>query len=139
MSRLLDSTGLESPRYGSANLDKVSRVYGLSIFTKELYEPLWEEILARCKRNNIRVRAIWFADAANKGASGIHNEQYLGNDREITYAMPCGRSQPLTRYPHETAGWMDHSRDMLLMINHFRKEMPQPIMGVGHSLGTTQL
>ncbi|KAJ5533125.1 toxin biosynthesis protein [Penicillium frequentans] len=84
---------------------------------KELYEPLWEEILARCKRDKIGVRAIWFADAANKGASGIYNEKYLGND----------------------PGWMDHSRDMLLMINHFRKEMPQPIMGVGHSLGTTQL
>lgn len=135
----MDSTGLEYPRYGSTSLDKPPRAYRLNLFTKELYEPLWEEILARCKRDKIGVRAIWFADAANKGASGIYNEKYLGNDREFTYAMSCGRNQPLTVYTRETAGWMDHSRDMLLMINHFRKEMPQPIMGVGHSLGTTQL
>ncbi|KAL3466946.1 hypothetical protein BJX64DRAFT_284095 [Aspergillus heterothallicus] len=50
---------------------------------KELYEPVWEETLSRCEQNGIRVRAIWFADAANKGTSGAHNEQHLGNDHEI--------------------------------------------------------
>ncbi|KAL3482032.1 toxin biosynthesis protein [Aspergillus californicus] len=86
-------------------------------FPKELYEPLWEETLARCKDSGIRIRAIWFADAANNGASGALNERLLGND----------------------PSWMDHSRDVLHMINHFRDEMPQPLMGVGHSMGTTQL
>ncbi|KAL4879337.1 Alpha/beta hydrolase family-domain-containing protein [Aspergillus karnatakaensis] len=86
-------------------------------FPKELYEPLWEDLLARCTQSGIRVRAIWMADAANQGASSTHNERYLGND----------------------PAWMDHSRDMLLMMNQFREEMPQPIMGVGHSMGTTQL
>ena len=33
----------------------------------------------------------------------------------------------------------DHSRDLLHMINHFREEMPQPIVGVGHSMGAGQL
>lgn len=37
------------------------------------------------------------------------------------------------------ASWYDHSRDLIHMINHFRDLMPQPIMGVGHSLGATQL
>jgi pimeloyl-ACP methyl ester carboxylesterase len=30
---------------------------------------------------------------------------------------------------------MDHARDLLHMINHFRAEMPMPIAAVGHSLG----
>ncbi|PWY92801.1 toxin biosynthesis protein [Aspergillus heteromorphus CBS 117.55] len=86
-------------------------------FAKELYEPLWEELYARSKKEGFRIRSIWIADAANQGASGIHNENYLGND----------------------PSWTDHSRDMLLMINQFRDKMPRPIMGVGHSVGGTQL
>lgn len=34
---------------------------------------------------------------------------------------------------------MDHSRDLLHMINTFRDQMPQPIVGVGHSMGAGQL
>lgn len=34
---------------------------------------------------------------------------------------------------------MDHSRDLLHMINHFRAEMPLPLIGIGHSFGGTQL
>jgi pimeloyl-ACP methyl ester carboxylesterase len=30
---------------------------------------------------------------------------------------------------------MDHTRDLLQVVNHFRREMPVPIMGVGHSFG----
>lgn len=37
------------------------------------------------------------------------------------------------------ANWFDHSRDLLHMINHFREEMPRPIIGVGHSMGCAQL
>lgn len=36
-------------------------------------------------------------------------------------------------------GWDDHTRDLLHIINHFRKEMPRPLVGVGHSMGGTQL
>jgi hypothetical protein len=39
----------------------------------------------------------------------------------------------------ETASWHDHARDLLHMINYFRKEMPRPIVGVGHSAGGTEL
>ena len=31
--------------------------------------------------------------------------------------------------------WMDHARDLLLMINHFREQMPRPLVGIGHSFG----
>ncbi|KAI9929696.1 hypothetical protein ASPWEDRAFT_51796 [Aspergillus wentii DTO 134E9] len=86
-------------------------------FPKEMYEPLWETLLARSKQDGFRIRAIWAVDVANQGASGVHNEQHLGND----------------------ASWLDHSRDLLQMINHFRDEMPRPIFGVGHSVGATQL
>lgn len=37
------------------------------------------------------------------------------------------------------ANWYDHSRDLLHMVNHFRDEMPRPIIGVGHSMGCAQL
>ena len=37
------------------------------------------------------------------------------------------------------ANWFDHSRDLLKMINHFEERMPRPIVGIGHSMGTTQL
>ncbi|OJJ82563.1 uncharacterized protein ASPGLDRAFT_67989 [Aspergillus glaucus CBS 516.65] len=76
-------------------------------YTPELYEPLWEELLAHSKQDG--VCSIWIADAANQGASGIINEKNLGND----------------------PSWYDHSRDVIHMINHFRDQMPRPIMGVG--------
>ncbi|KAH8808418.1 prolyl aminopeptidase-like protein [Xylogone sp. PMI_703] len=82
-------------------------------FPKELYEPLWEDLLARSKKNGFRIRGIWMADVAQQGTSSILNEGLIGND----------------------PSWMDHARDLLHMVNHFRKEMPQPLVGVGHSMG----
>ncbi|KAJ5916595.1 hypothetical protein N7504_000610 [Penicillium tannophilum] len=86
-------------------------------FPKELYEPLWEDLLTRSRQDGYRIRSIWIADVANLGASGLVNERFLGND----------------------PSWIDHSRDLLHMINKFRDEMPQPIVGVGHSMGAGQL
>ncbi|GAM33956.1 toxin biosynthesis protein [Talaromyces pinophilus] len=86
-------------------------------FPKELYEPLWEDLYTKLKRNSIPLRGIWVADVSNQGASGILNEDIQG----------------------DTTNWFDHSRDLLHMINHFRKEMPRPIIGVGHSMGCAQL
>lgn len=48
-----------------------------------MYEPLWEELHARSKRHGFRIRSIWIADVAHQGASGILNEQFLGNDRML--------------------------------------------------------
>ncbi|TVY78130.1 Abhydrolase domain-containing protein mpaH [Lachnellula suecica] len=86
-------------------------------FPKELYEPLWEDLHARSKSNGFRIRSIWIADVAQQGSSGVLNEELLGND----------------------PSWMDHTRDLLHMINMFRGEMPMPIVGMGHSFGANIL
>jgi len=86
-------------------------------FPKELYEPLWDDLHACSKTNGFRIRSIWIADVAQQGASGILNENLLGND----------------------PSWLDHSRDLLHMVNTFRSEMPMPIVGIGHSFGGAQL
>lgn len=51
--------------------------------SQELYEPLWEEIYLRLKLSGIKIRGIWIADVAHQGASGILNENLLGNDRRL--------------------------------------------------------
>lgn len=33
------------------------------------------------------------------------------------------------------ASWTDHPRDLLHMTNHFRAEMPRPLVALGHSMG----
>ena len=90
-------------------------------FPKELYEALWAELHARSRSRQqqpdssggFRIRAIWIADVANQGRSGVLNEAVLGDD-------PC---------------WHDYTRDLLHMTNVFRAEMPRPLIGVGHSFG----
>ena len=57
-----------------------------------MYEALWEELLAQSKTSGFRIRGIWIADVAWQGASGVLNEDKLGNDREHT---PPGLLQPL--------------------------------------------
>ncbi|KAL4759083.1 putative toxin biosynthesis protein [Aspergillus foveolatus] len=86
-------------------------------FPKELYEPLWEELHARSKENGFRIRSIWMADVAHQGQSSVVNEDLLGND----------------------PSWFDHPRDLLHLVNVKRKEMPRPIVGVGHSMGGAHL
>ncbi|KAG8526369.1 uncharacterized protein KY384_000362 [Bacidia gigantensis] len=89
-----------------------------SAFPKELYEPLWDDLLQVSKQGNgLRIRNIWFADVAHQGASGIMNEDKTGND----------------------PSWFDHARDLLLMVNHFRDQMLRPIVGIGHSMGGNQM
>ncbi|TVY75858.1 Abhydrolase domain-containing protein mpaH [Lachnellula suecica] len=83
---------------------------------KECYEALWEDLYHALKDKS-SIRAIWIADVSNHGASGILNEKVQGDD----------------------PSWFDHSRDLLHMTNHFRDSMPQPIMGVAHSMGSAQL
>jgi hypothetical protein len=50
-------------------------------FPKELYEPLWDELLKRCQQSGFGIRGIWIADVVNQGSSGVLNEDKLGNDR----------------------------------------------------------
>ncbi|KAL2822283.1 Alpha/beta hydrolase family-domain-containing protein [Aspergillus cavernicola] len=86
-------------------------------FPKELYEPLWDDIHEELSRQNRRIRSIWIADVAQQGQSGILNEDILGHDPD----------------------WFDHSRDLLSMINQFQDQIPQPLIGIGHSMGGMQL
>ena len=51
-------------------------------FPKELYEPLWEDIYKCLKRRGQAIHSIWIADVAPQGASGVLNEEKLGNDRK---------------------------------------------------------
>ncbi|KAI2854623.1 hypothetical protein CBS147343_7573 [Aspergillus niger] len=78
---------------------------------KELYEPLWDELLNQA--TGFHIRSIWVADCASMNTSGVLNEDKL--------SMDCS--------------WMDHARDLFLMINHFRDQMPRPLVGIGHSMG----
>jgi hypothetical protein len=84
---------------------------------KELYEPLWDEILKRSKNQGFRIRNIWIADFSHQGDSGVLNEGLLGND----------------------PGWHDHARDLLHLINMKRDQMPRPLIGIGHSFGGNNL
>ncbi|KAH6847220.1 Alpha/beta hydrolase fold-1 [Chaetomium sp. MPI-CAGE-AT-0009] len=86
-------------------------------FSKELYEPLWDELQKRTAETGIRIRSIWIADMWNQGQSGVLNEKILGND----------------------PSWWDHTRDLANLINQKRDEMPQPLVGMGHSMGGAQL
>ncbi|KAI9804358.1 MAG: hypothetical protein M1833_007165 [Piccolia ochrophora] len=84
---------------------------------KELYEPFWDDLLEQASRNGFRIRGIWIADVAHQGASGVLNEDKLGDE----------------------PSWHDHTRDLLHMINHFRSAMPSPLIGIGHSMGGAQM
>ncbi|KAE8410953.1 Alpha/beta hydrolase family-domain-containing protein [Aspergillus pseudocaelatus] len=86
-------------------------------FPKELYEPLWDDIHDRLRSQKKRIRSIWIADVAQQGQSGILNESILGHDPD----------------------WFDHGRDLLSMINQFQDQIPQPLIGIGHSMGGMQL
>lgn len=105
-------------------------------FPKELYEPLWEEINHRLNAKGITIRGIWIADVAHQGQSGVVNESKLGNDRENKH-LPISMNRKLI-YTH-LASALDHARDLLLMINEFRGQLPRPIVGIGHSVGAVQL
>lgn len=86
-------------------------------FIKEIYEPFFAELLSRTNNANLNIRSIWIADMFNMGESAIANLENLGCD----------------------ATWIDHSRDLWSMVNHFHTQMPKPIIGLGHSVGCNQL
>jgi hypothetical protein len=46
---------------------------------EELYEPFFDAILERSGKAGFRIRAIWAPDIANQGASGVRNENKLGD------------------------------------------------------------
>lgn len=85
-------------------------------YHKEIYEPLWDDLLESLP-NNVRVRSIWMADMAQMGSSYVLNEDKLADG----------------------VSWDDHARDLLYLVNFFRDQMVPPILGIGHSMGAAQL
>lgn len=49
-------------------------------FIKELYEPLFEEVLSKAERAGFSIRVIWMAEPVNIGASAVRNHTNLGCD-----------------------------------------------------------
>ena len=86
-------------------------------FIKELYEPLFVELLSPARSTTLSIRSIWIADMFNTGQSAVENQHNLGCD----------------------PAWMDHVRDLWCVINHFQKEIIKPVVGLGHSMGCNQL
>ncbi|KAI4109134.1 MAG: hypothetical protein LQ339_001940 [Xanthoria mediterranea] len=84
-------------------------------FPKETYEVFFEHLLQISKNHGFRIRSIIIADRSNHGASGVLNEKLQGDD----------------------PSWFDHPRDLLHILNVLRP--PRPIVGVGHSMGATEL
>ncbi|KAJ6015620.1 hypothetical protein N7540_010211 [Penicillium herquei] len=86
-------------------------------FLKESYEPLFEQVLRKASLAGLNIRSIWIADPFNMGESAVANRENLGCD---------GSS-------------IDHSRDLWGMMNHFRHQMPKPIVGLAHSMGCSEM
>lgn len=63
------------------------------------------------------------------------NEHELGNDRKLSILLQDKERSTDTRQ----ASWMDHPRDLFLMVNHFRKHMKRPMVGIAHSMGGNNL
>lgn len=111
-------------------------------FVKELYEPLWEDLLDVLSHSGLRIRSIWIADVAWQGQSAILNKDNLGYDRTFFISLPLF---PSSTFSNKLSGggcvasWLDHARDLLHAVNHFRAEFPRPIIGIGHSFGANVL
>ncbi|EXJ92588.1 hypothetical protein A1O3_01140 [Capronia epimyces CBS 606.96] len=86
-------------------------------FPKEMYEPMFDDLEDKMNGLGRKIRAIWIADMAHQGQSFVLNEDILGND----------------------PNWWDFARDLLFLINQKQADMPQPLVGIGHSMGGTQL
>lgn len=84
---------------------------------KEIYEPIFEDLARALEQRGMGVRGFWIADPLHSGKSAVLNAGNLGNDI-------C---------------WWDHSRDLLQIVQRFRKQMPRPIVGMGHSIGGARM
>lgn len=83
--------------------------------------------MERSERAGFRIRAIWAPDVWNQGASGVRNEEKLGDmGNQSRFALS-----------DLTVDWLDNSRDLIKMFAKF--DIPQPVIGMGHSMGGAQL
>ena len=75
---------------------------------------------------------------SNQGASGVLNEYIQGDDRMLNARLTHADIGIDGRF-HFIASYFDHSRNILLIINHFRGKMPRPLVGIVHSMSCAQL
>ena len=85
------------------------------MFSQELYEPFWADLYHFLSTHGIRIRSIWVPTTSSYNT--------LLNSSLI----------------HDPVSAFDHTRDILHMVNHFRSSILQPILGIGHSIGASQL
>jgi hypothetical protein len=67
----------------SATADAITIIaaHGVAL-AKELYEPLWDELLLKSRSRGVNIRGIWIADFSSMGRSGVLNETKLSMDCE---------------------------------------------------------
>ena len=90
-------------------------------------------MLERSERAGFRIRAIWAPDISNQGASGVLNENKLGDRGTPLLFMPL---LFMAKEVNSIVDWLDNSRDLLKMFTVF--DIPQPVIGMGHSMGGAQ-
>lgn len=104
--------------HGATSKDEMTLIVAAGIgMIKEIYEPFFEVLSEQCDRRGTPIRSFWIADMGCVGKSAVLNARNLGTEQN----------------------WFDHSRDLLAIINHFQKEMPRPLIGLGHSMGGCQI
>ncbi|KAL2063241.1 hypothetical protein VTL71DRAFT_5046 [Oculimacula yallundae] len=86
-------------------------------FLRELYEPFWTDLYHALSESSIRIRSIWVLATSNSGSNTRLNEALI-NDPVST---------------------LDHTHDILHLISSFPTQILQPIIGIGHSIGASQL
>ncbi|KAJ5652580.1 alpha/beta-hydrolase [Penicillium longicatenatum] len=102
----------------TANVPAVTIIAAAAIGPpKEVYEPVWEALYEQSSALGFNIGSIWIADPVNIAQGERLNHGKLGED----------------------PSWMDHSRDLMQMINQFRDQMPRPLIGIGHSAGGAQI
>ncbi|OJJ96561.1 hypothetical protein ASPACDRAFT_34303, partial [Aspergillus aculeatus ATCC 16872] len=93
--------------------NEISIIAGHANGIPKTYEPLWDELMISFEG---KIKAIWFADCSNQGASVVLNEDNLGDD----------------------PNWFDHFRDLLGTVNRFSDQIQPPVVGVAHSFSCSQ-
>lgn len=101
------------PRASNGNRNDITLIAATgSSQAKELYEPFFDSLLEHAQ---LPIRAIWTMDTVHHAESYVLNEDIIGDEHH----------------------WLDASRDLLHMVNHFQNDMPPPIYGLGQSWGAT--
>jgi hypothetical protein len=59
----------------------------VAVLMQELYEPFFDAVLEQSEHAGFRIRAIWAPDIAQQGASGVHNENKLGDAGKLSHSI----------------------------------------------------